>query len=216
MNTKHALLLPALLALLALPSHGQDAAKLPPLSMATALKLGADGLVPKYAEDNEEGRDSAAGMYAQAKQLETEYALAQRDLDLVHQLNDWRTHIAQVREDHFVLIETESGGGTIYRHAAARDCAKIENFLAKLAKRLPLAKGKGDPKTTAAIKETIADLKKIKPEPDADKETKATLVTMIKEQVTHLEEVLVKLQTIPAEDAKSIGAILLSADEALR
>jgi hypothetical protein len=209
---KHTLFL-AMLAML--PLQAEDSAKMPPLGMATALKLGVDGLVPKYAEDSEEGRDSAAGMYAAAKRLETDYALGQRDLDLVLVLNDWRVLVQECRQDYFVLQEIEAGGGSIYLHAMARDIARIEDFLATFSKRLPLAEGKGDAKTTAAIKTRIAEIKKTKLEADADKEAKASLAETIEEQVTRLGELLVMLEAMPAEDAKNIGAFILSAQKAL-
>jgi hypothetical protein len=192
------------------PIRAAEPGKAPPaLSMATALKLGAEGLVPKYAEDNEEGRDTAAGMYAQARQLETEYALAQKDLDLVQVLNTWRGTVSMIRQDEISLTETLAGGGTVYLHAAARDCAEVEDFMAQLAKRLPLAEGKGDTKASAAIKARIAEIKKSKLEADADKDAKEALQGTIEGQVANLEEFLTMLEAIPAEDAKLISAFAL-------
>ncbi len=210
----------AILAIIAAPAFAQDAAKdtpkMPPLSMATALKLGPDGLIPKYAEDNEEGRDTAAGMYAHAKQMETEYALAQRDLDLANALNDWRIQISHCREDFFSLQELEAGGGSIYLHAMSRDCAKVEDFLDILAKKLPLGEGKGDEASVKAIKDRIAEIKQTKPAADADKDTKEQLTATIEDHILRLEELLNTLSLIPEDDAKLVASFVLDAPKALK
>jgi hypothetical protein len=204
-------LISALLATLTAPllaAPDAEEAK-PPLTMTKALKMGPEKLT-EYTDESEAGQDHAANLYATAKQLETDLALAQRDLTQVAALNDWREAIAVCRLSPFSLAYIINGGGTMYSHGGSRDCAELENFLATFAKRLPLAEGKGDAKATKQLSEAIALFKKLKlpntGDPKDMKEAEANLATEVKEAVEHWEALKGMIAVIPSQDAKAIAA----------
>ncbi len=181
-----------------------------PLTMAKALKLGVEDLT-QYTDQSEAGQDNAAHLYATAKRIETEHALAQRDLRQVIEMSHWRTVLAKCRNGSCNAAYIINGGGTMYPHAANRNGAALEDFLAELAKRMPLNVGKGDPKADKEIDENIAFLKKIKPlengDTDSGKTAKAELAAIVKDQEEHWTELKSMLQKVPADDAKKIVAI---------
>lgn len=202
------------IALIALVSHSiiaQNAdEKKKPLTMAKALKLGAEDLT-QYTDQSEAGQDNAAFLYATAKRIETEHTLAQRDLLQVSELDRWRSVLAKCRNGSCNAAYLVNGGGTMFTHAAHRNCAALEDFLADLAKRLPLKKGKGYPKAEKEIDESIAFLKKLKPsdggDVEPDKSAKADLADLVKELVEHWTELKEMIREVPAEDAREIVTI---------
>jgi hypothetical protein len=192
----------------------EDAA--PPVPMATALKLGIEGLMEKHTDPSEAGQDAAAQLFAKAKQIETESALAKRDLNLVFILDEWRTLISDCRMGPPVLEGILMEGGTMYSHAVARDAADVEVFLAGMAKRLPLATGEGDKDSGAAVKKAIKELKELKMEPDADAEAKKSLAEEIERQVENWNILAAQLETVPAEEAKLLSTFVLKSMQWVR
>ncbi|MEI6536387.1 MAG: hypothetical protein WCN98_13660 [Verrucomicrobiaceae bacterium] len=181
-----------------------------PLTMAQALKLGVEDLT-KYTDQSEAGQDNAAQLYATARRIETEGTLAKRDLRQVIELGHWRTVLAKCRNGSCNAAYIVNGGGTMYSHAANRNGAALEDFLADLAKRLPLKKGKGDSKAEKEIDETLAFLKKLKPfvsgDAQSDKNAKDELTAKVKELEEHWTELKAMIHEVPAEDAGKIVAI---------
>src|SRR5262249_42052782 len=92
----------------------------------------------------------------------------------------------------------------------ARDCAAVEDFLATLAKRLPLAEGKGDAKAAKQIDDTTAFLKKLKPfdagDAKGNKKARADLADEVKRITEFWTNLKYMVEQIPAEDAKKIVA----------
>ena len=183
-----------------------------PITAAQALKLGVEGLAEKLGP-SEIDQDEAARLYATAKRLETEQALAKKNLKLVTELEDWRSYLESCRGHAYTMAYVVNGGGTMYTHGHARDCAEVEDFLATLAKRLPLAEGKGDPKASKQITDSIAFLKKLKPydsgDAKADKTAKAELATQFKAAEEHWTNLRYAIEAIPAEDAKKIAEFVV-------
>ena len=181
----------------------QDAREKPdPIPISEALKTGADNLTEKTGT-SEVGQDRAARIYAAARRIETEHALAEKDVKLVLALQEWREALTNCRADFCSLAYIVEGGGTMYGHAQARDCAEVEDFLGNISKKLPLdGKGKGDAKAMKQIDDTTAYLKKLKP---FDKETKSELVEKIKEANQHFEVLKGMISEIPAEEARKIA-----------
>lgn len=181
-----------------------------PLTLAKALKLGVEDLT-QYTDQSEAGQDNAAYLYATAKRIETEHTLAQRDLLQVSELDRWRSVLAKSRNNCCYAAYLVNGGGTMFTHAAHRNCAALEDFLADLAKRLPLKKGKGDSKAEKEIDETLIYFKKLKPIDGADAETdksaKADLAAHVKELVEHWTELKEMIHDVNADDARKIVAI---------
>jgi hypothetical protein len=181
-----------------------------PVTLATALKLGPDKLTKVIDEhQSEAGKDWAAKLYATAKRIETEHALAQRDLELVLQLNVWREALADCRVGSCNLARTYFSGGTMYGHGARRDCAALEDFLAGLAKRLPLAEGKGSTKAAKQIDDAIAYIKNLDPAHGEDSESieraKVRLpaeVEGVTEYWDHLKDLI---KDIPEAEANKIA-----------
>src|SRR5690242_1677590 len=78
-------------------AFAQDAdEKKEPVTVSQALKLGEEGLT-EYTGLSEVGQDQAAELYAAAKRITTEQALGQKNLQLVIELDGWRTIISQCR-----------------------------------------------------------------------------------------------------------------------
>lgn len=196
----------------ALPSSAilaQDAeGKRPPLTQSLALKLGPEELT-QYTDPSEAGQDRAARLYAEAKRIETEQALARRNLPLVIELDEWREMLRLCRHGSCSIAYIVNGGGTMYSHGGARDCAILEDFLAQLAPRLPLPPGKGSPKASKKIEETIAFLKGLKPlDTGLDKkearEAKAALAAEVKRIVEAWAGLKGMVQEINSADATKI------------
>lgn len=181
-----------------------------PLTMAKALKLGAEDLT-QYTDQSEAGQDNAAYLYATAKRIETEHTLAQRDLKQVTELTKWRLILSKCRNGSCNAAYLVNGGGTMFTHAAHRNGAALEDFLTDLAKRLPLKKGQGDPKAEKEIDETIVFLKKLKPsdggDAESDKSAKAYLAALVKELEEHWTELKEMIHDVNADDARKIVTI---------
>ena len=179
------------------------------VTMQKALKLGAEELT-QITGGSEVGQDHAAYLYATAKRIETENALAQKDVQLVIDLHDWREAISKARGSCYSLAYIINGGGTMYTHSHARDCAAVEDFLADLAKRLPLKDGKGDAKASKVIDDTISVIKKLKPADLGDAKTNKRAKTDLADEVKRVTEVWTNLkymvEAIPADEAKKIVA----------
>ena len=101
-----------ILIALAAPLVGQEETP-PPLSMADALKLGPEGIAEKRGDLSAVGMGSAAIFYATAKRLETENALAAKDLFLVVELDRYRKAIAEWDGAWSEAMYAASGGGTM-------------------------------------------------------------------------------------------------------
>jgi hypothetical protein len=208
MNSVGKIFVPA--ATFALASHfanAQDADKKEePLTISEVLKLNEEGLA-QYTGYSEGGLDDAANLHATAKRIETENALAQKNLRLVTSLNDWREVISKCRGSCYSLAYTINGGGTMYVHGEKRDCAAVEDFLAELSKSLPLPESKGDAKAGKVIDETILVIKNLKSRDDlGDKKSKRALADEIKGVIEHWTSLKYMIAEIPAEDAKEIAA----------
>jgi hypothetical protein len=182
-----------------------------PLTQAEALKLGPKQLVELFAYGTEATQDNAAQLYATAKRIETEQALAKRNLELVPQLDEWRQALAKCRAGSWELAGWTHGGGTMWYHSGERDCADLEDFLAKLANRLPLAESKGSLKAAKAINQAIAFIKKIQPYNDS-KDFPAVVRKIAKEW----EKLKVMIQDIPAADAQKIAAFAIDSLDCLK
>jgi hypothetical protein len=192
----------------------EETDKSTPVPMAKALKLGVEKLTEVTGE-SEAGIDRAAGLYAIAKKLETELALAKTDVERVMELEAWRDTLSLCRQSCFSLAYIINGGGTMYSHAGARDAAEVEDFLAGFSKRLPLSEGKGDPAATKMITEAMAHLKTLKPfesgEAEQDKEARKNLTEEVKRATEFWETLKYMSENIPAEDAKAVATFATSA-----
>jgi len=158
-----------------------DDSEKPPMTIARALKLGLGGVL-EQADQSEAGQDEAARLYAAARRLATENALAKKDLELVLQLDEWRGVLSKCRGQSCTLAYYVNGGGTMYSHGGARDCAEVEDFLATLSKELPLAEGKGSAKADTKIDNTIAFLKALKPYESGDADSASETRTAFAEE----------------------------------
>lgn len=179
-----------------------------PVTLSKALKLGVEELT-EYTDPSEVGQDRAAHLYATAKRVETEHALALKNVALVITLDEWRQTISDCRQGSTSLAYIVNGGGTMYSHGAARDCAELEDFMAVLAKRLPIAEGKGDAKANKQIDDAIAFIKKLKTfesgDAKEDKEAKASLAAEVAKVTEHWTSLKYMISEIPTEDAKRIA-----------
>jgi hypothetical protein len=186
---------------------------------ALALKLGPEELT-QYTDLSESGQDRAAMLYANAKRVQTEHALAQKDVALVGELEEWRGVLRRCRGRSYSLAYVVYGGGTMYSHAQARDCAMLEDFLADLAKRLPLAEGKGDPNAARQIDETIAFLKKLKlvdaGDPKGAKAAKSQLAAEVKDAAKWWSDLKNMVAELKADDAAKISAFAIESLEFLK
>jgi predicted pyridoxine 5'-phosphate oxidase superfamily flavin-nucleotide-binding protein len=191
----------------------QDEGQPKPITAAQALKLGPEKLTD-LTNPSEAGQDQAAILYATAKRLQTENALAKRDLQAVLTLEEWRTAIQPCRESVFSLAYIINGGGTMYSHGSARDTAEVEDFLAELASSLPLAEGEGDAKATQQIDNAMTFLKKLDVgdlgDADATKEAQKNLKEEIERIMPHWEGLKSMISAVPAAEAKKIATFTVS------
>ena len=196
------ILIPVLLLITTAGSgFAQDAdEKKEPVTVSQALKLGEEGLT-EYTGLSEVGQDQAAELYAAAKRITTEQALGQRNLQLVIDLDGWRTVIAQCRRSCMSIGFITNNGGTMSGHQARRDSVAVEDFLAEMSKTLPLPEAKGDPKALEVIDRTIALIKKLK----ADRNQKSELTERVKSAIEDWTRLKDMIAEIPAENAKKIA-----------
>jgi hypothetical protein len=106
----------------------------------------------------------------------------------------------------FAMAYIINGGGTMYSHGAARDCAAVEDYLSKFAKSLPLGEGKGSAKATKRIDGAIAFLKTLKPSDPDDKEAAASLAAEREKTIELWENLRGMISEIPASAAESLAA----------
>lgn len=182
--------------------QAQDIEQSPAVPLSQALKLGAEKLT-KFTDESEAGMDAAAVLYATAKRVATEHALAEKDVNFVLQLDNWRDAISECRESAFSLGYIVNGGGTMFSHGSARDSAEVENFLATLSKHFPISMGKGSPKAKRKFDDALAFMKKLKVfasgDPASDKETKASLDEEVKRVSQSWETLQSMCEELPEE-----------------
>ena len=171
-----------------------------PVTISQALKIGEEGLT-EYTGLSEVGRDEAAELYAAAKRITTEQVLGQKNLQLVIDLDGWRTIIAQYRRSCMSLGFITNNGGTMSGHQARRDSVAVEDFLSEMSKSLPFPDDKGDPKALEVIDRTIALIKKLK----ADRNQKSELAERVKSAIEDWTRLKDMVAEIPAENAKKIA-----------
>ena len=171
-----------------------------PVTISQALKIGEEGLT-EYTGLSEVGRDEAAELYAAAKRITTEQVLGQKNLQLVIDLDGWRTIIAQYRRSCMSLGFITNNGGTMSGHQARRDSVAVEDFLSEMSKSLPFPDDKGDPKALEVIDRTIALIEKLK----ADRNQKSELAERVKSAIEDWTRLKDMVAEIPAENAKKIA-----------
>ncbi|MBL9142921.1 MAG: hypothetical protein JNM99_04485 [Verrucomicrobiaceae bacterium] len=197
----------------------QDDGQTPAVPLAQALKLGPEKLT-KFTDESEAGMDAAAILYATAKRVATERALAEKDVNLVLQLDAWRDAIRDCRESAFSLGYITNGGGTMFSHGSARDQAEVEDFLGNFATKFPLKMGKGSPKAKKKIDEALAFIKTLKVfdsgDPASDKEAKANLDTEVKRVSQHWESLRFMCEELPAELAMEVATFATNALKLLK
>ena len=149
-------------------------------------------------------------LYATARRIETENVLAQKNLEVVIALDEWRRVLSQCREASCNLAYLVNGGGTMYSHGAARDCVAVEDFLAEFAKAMPLPEGKGSTKAQQKVAGAVAFLKKLKPfdsgDAASDKQAKAELNSEVAKVLEHWESLKYMLDELPADQADKMAA----------
>jgi hypothetical protein len=216
MNTKLRLTLIALACpLLALAQD--DSIK--PVTAAQALKLGAEKLATEHMKDESEaGQDEAAQLYATALRLKTENALAKKDLRDVDTLAHMRETLSNCRESSIDLAGFINGGGSMFGHASARDCAAVEIFLSEIVELgFPPAAGEGSSKARKAVDQHIAFLKKLKPgEAANDKEMLAEFNKYRQEGMQAWENLGYLLDGLSQETADAFVEFALDTTEWLK
>lgn len=174
------------------------------VTSALALRLGAYRMTRIVDTGRSEcGQDYAAKLYAAAKRIETEQALAQRDLELVYDLNTWREALASCRAGAWVLAEYVHGGGTAWGHNAERDCAELEDFLAHLATRLPIAEGSGNVEADKVIDQVIDTVSCFKSDFGNAEQLKSDITQCVRSLVS-LKDLI---QAVPPIEAKEIAVV---------
>lgn len=184
----------------------------PTFTAAQALKLGVEKMAEKI-NGGEAGEDQAALIYATAKRLETENALAQKNLALVVELNHWRESLGTMIDQMCGLAYTLNGGGTMYSHASSRNNVGLEKFLAELSKQLPFGEGKGDEQATEKLKKLGSFISKLTIDADLEKEIDPSMLNGFKEDKANLVKEIDQLQAsfsyLPGPAAKGIASFLV-------
>ncbi len=172
-----------------------------PLPMGLVIRLGPGKLtnVIDWGE-SDRGQDEAANLYATAMRIKTEYALGQRDVQLVGQLDEWRVLLLRCRCTVWDIESIQAGGGTMWGHNSAREVAPVEDFLAGLAARIPLARGKGSKEATKLLDKAVAHVKALEVHSDA----KEKLRVAAKAYAVILAELQAKLATLSKVEAERI------------
>lgn len=160
------------LAFFAYNLRSQESAP-PAVSAVEALQLGAEGIAAKRGDESEAGLGFASLFYAAAKRLETENALAARDITLVVDLGRYREAIAAWDLAWGDAMYAFSGGGSMWVHLASHREASREEMLAKLAQRMPLKAGAATAETLARWAKIGQTIEAAEISPDADPELKA-------------------------------------------
>jgi hypothetical protein len=203
-----------ILIALAAPLVGQEDTP-PPLSMAEALKLGPEGIAEKRGDLSAVGMGSAAIFYATAKRLETENALAAKDLFLVVELDRYRKAIAEWDGAWSEAMYAASGGGTMWVHLSSHLEASREELLATLAKRMPLKEGNATPETLAKWNGIGAAIEAAPVPEFADEETKQNWPQQKKVLHAIWERFSYEFQALDEADALLILEHLLPDEEQL-
>jgi len=99
----------------------------------------------------------------------------------------------------------QAGGGTMWGHNSAREPAPVEDFLAGLAARMPLAHGKGSKAATKLLDKAIAHVKALKVEAEA----KAKLQEAAKDYATTLALLEARLGTLSKMEAERIARFVV-------
>lgn len=177
-----------------------------PIPMGLALKLGPYQLtkVLDWGE-SEAGRDAAANVYARALRIKTEYSIALRDIQLVDDLDEWRTLLEKCRCGVWSVVAAYSGGGTMWGHNAEREAAPVEDFLAGLATRLPLKRGAGSKDAARQIDKAIAHMKSL----NVDSEVVSNYRESVREVTASWLELKEKIATLPKAEADRIAAFVV-------
>jgi hypothetical protein len=208
---------PLLLALLALATSPLTAQKETPpaITLAEALKLGPDGIAEKRDDLSEVGMGAAAVFYATAKRLETENALAAKDLFLVVELDRYRKAIVEWDGAWSEAMYAASGGGTMWVHLSSHLEAAREDLLATLAKRMPLKAGNATSKTLAKWNVIGAAIESAPVPEYADEETKQNWPQQKKALHAIWERFSYEFQALDEPDALFILEHLLPDEEQL-
>lgn len=202
----------AVLFIGAASAQGQESVA-PAISLETALKLGSEGIAAKLKDESETGLDSAAQIYAVAKRLQTEQALAAKDLRLVVDLDILREAMSEWTDAWYEGMYFVSGGGTMWGHMQARAQADLEDLLAEFAKRLPLKPGTATPETLAAWGELEKAIAKAKVFEDADPDTKAMWKSHKKVMHEKWERLNYEFQAIDEADVQVLLKHLMPSPE---
>lgn len=187
------------------------------VTLSAALKLGSDRLT-KIVDvgESEAGQDYAARLYAAAKRIETEHALAGHDMELVLQLDAWRKALSDCRVGSYDLAAVHFGGGTMHGHDAMRDCVPLETFLAGLAKRLPLAHGNGSARAAKQIDDTIAFIENFKQANRQDMGTEGGFAEKMERITGYWMHLKCLLRDIPEGEADKIAAFAVESLDCMK
>jgi len=176
-------------------------------TQAQALKLGEEKIADAL-KGGEAGEDQAARIYAAAKRLETENKLAQRDVEQILELGYWRKVLNDCTDGFCMTAYGINGGGSMYSHAANRNDADLELFLAGFAQKLPLQPGTGDPASLAKVEKMGTFVSELKVMEDLGPET----MKIFKEEQAKLISALQNLKAIaaglPAPQCKAVVAFV--------
>ncbi len=187
----------------------------PPISAAEAVKLGVEGIAEKRGDQSEVGYANAAVTFAAAKRLETENALAAKDISLVVELDHFRDLIANWDMAWSEALYSAAGGGTMWARLPAHLEASGEEMLAKLAKRLPLKPGSASAETLTKWNRVGKVIEKATVPEHADEATKAGWKGQ-KESLHALWESLgYELQAIEDSDARLLLEHIFPEEEQL-
>lgn len=143
------------------------------VTASEALALGAEGIAAKRGDESEAGLGFASLFYAAAKRLETENALAAKDITLVVDLERYREAVAAWDFAWGDAMYAVSGGGSMWVHLASHREAMREEMLAKLAQRMPLKAGAATADTLARWAGVGQAIEKAALAEEADPELKA-------------------------------------------
>lgn len=190
-----------------------------PVTAAQALKLGPEKLASEHMQDESEaGLDEAARLYATALRLKTENALAKKDLRDVETLAHMRETMNKCRESSIDLAGFINGGGTMYSHESARDCAAVELFLSEIVELgFPPQSGEGSAKARKSVEQHIAYLKKLKPgEAANDKEMLAEFNKFRQEDILAWENLGYILDGLNSDVAEAFVEFALDTTEWLK
>ncbi len=210
-----ALLVGAALSVLSLPPiHAQEEAA-PSIPLTEAVKLGVEGIAEKRGDTSETGYANAAITYAAAKRLETENALAARDMAFVVDLDHLRDVISGWDVAWSEALYAAAGGGTMWARLPAHLEASGEEMLAKLAKRMPLKPGSASPETLARWNKVGKIIEKASVPEFADETTRAGWKNQKDSLHSLWEGISYELQALADADARTLLEHLLPDEEQL-